>query len=130
MLINNRPVAFKNLFTSPNNDQDAPHFTPELLIRGYEVRAISIITYLQADVIYDTFCPDLTRSESQMYESFNELKRDRNKLSGVYKSELLDNLRYQSVKAQKRYTKGTHQRLALGEMVSIKTKLMKPYGFP
>ena len=130
MLINKRPVAFKNLLTSPNNDQDAPHLTPEVLIHGYEVPAISIIPYLHADGIDDTFCPDLTRSERQMYNSFNELRRVKNNLADVYTCEFLDNLRYQSVNAQKRYTKRTHQRLALGDMVSIKTKFMKPYDFP
>ena len=54
ILINKRPVAFKNL----HNDQDSRHLTPEVLILGYKVPAVSIIPYLHADGIDHTFCPD------------------------------------------------------------------------
>ena len=130
MLVNKRPIAFKNFLTNTLNDPDVPPLTPEMLIRGYEVPAISIIPYLHAEGIEDSFCPDIPRSDRQMYESFNELRKVKNNLSDVYTSEFLDNLRYQSVNIPKRYAKRSHQRLSIGDMVSVKSKFMKPYDFP
>ena len=58
-----------------------------------------------------------------MYDSLDEVRRVENNLADVYTSEFLDKLRYQSVNAQKCYTKRTHQRLALKDTVSIKQNL-------
>ena len=130
MLVNKRPIAMKNSVANDDADLNISPLTPEMLLYGYEVPAISIIPHLYGEGIEDSFCQNVPYSEKRLYEAFNSLRKVKNNLTELYSKEFLTNLRYQSINSQNRYTEKTHHRLAIGDLVSVKTKFTKPYDFP
>ena len=130
MLVNKRPIAFKNSLSNNMTDQSVSPITPELLLHGYEIPSISIIPHLYSEDQHESFGPERTRSDQILYEAFDDLKKVKHNLSEAYGEEFLNNLRYQSINSPKRYVEKTHRRLHLGDVVCVKTKFSKPYDFP
>ena len=132
MLVNKRPIAFKGSLSSDDIDESLKRcLTPELLIKGYEVPSISILPPIRD---YDD--PDfiLNQDEDQVWKntfrSFKSLNGVRDRLRRVYLPEFIYNLQQLASQDSKKFVPHSHFELKVGDLVSIKENLTKPFNFP
>lgn len=137
MLINKRPIAFKTALTKWNKDDCviAP-LTPEMILHGYEIPSINIIPQLSNETIdendnaWEQTDEVLDKNSQKIFQRYEQLKRVKNKLENLYQTEFIFKLFDQAVDRKNRYSKQTHIPLAVGDLVSIKTKNLKPFNYP
>ena len=129
MLINKRPIAFKNTLSDGSIDTDISCITPEKLLNGYDVPCIAVIPPLHGEADNSLYEPLTTQSHKKLYDAFKNLKVVKDKLTQAYAGEFLHNLRYQSVRTPGAYSSKNHLRLEPGDVVSIKTSFSKPYDY-
>ena len=130
MLVNKRPIAFKNAVNGNSGDSTISSLTPELLLKAYDVPCVSVIPYSVGEGLNDVYEPDINVTDSNLFNRFEELRKVKNKLSEVYTDEFLANLRYQSLNKPNRYCHKDHIKLKEGDIVCIKTQMSKPYNYP
>lgn len=129
MIINKRPLMGENC--NMNTDHNAFVITPELLVKGYEIPALKIIPGIDDNDIDDpTYINGPGSAEEKLYTSFAKLSEVQRKLRHVYFDEFLDDLLKKSVNEKSRYDRRNHVRLNVGDLVTIKTKMVKPYAYP
>jgi len=126
MLINKRPVAFKNNLTSQNAADPLDVLTPELIVKGYVVPCVNVVPPL-GDV-RDQFEPGCTNHE--LYKRYDQLRSVKNKLEHLYESEFRAHLMHQALDRKDKYVKRPHVKLKPGDLVSIKTDNYKPFDYP
>lgn len=131
-IINKRPVAYKNNLTSSNVDTLLDScITPERLIKGFDVPSMSILA-----PISDTDDPDfiLTQSDDEVWlkvlKSTKKMSKIRSRLQQLYFPEFLATLQLQASNRKSRYRVSSHISLEVGDLVSIKEPLSKPFDFP
>ena len=131
-LVNKRPIAWKEKLSANDiNDQNPFSLSPEMLITGYDVPFFNILpmetSELQDDLSWE---PCTKKDSSQLYERFNSLSKARESLHNAYEVEFLRNLEKQATNKPNRYKKGNQQELHVGDIVAVKTKLLKPFHYP
>jgi len=129
MMINKRPIAMKSSVRDSDCEFDV--ITPEMVVRGYDVPSLAIIPQLDSELIDDEpYDPNCIASSKSLFESFSALRSVRHKLCDLYSDEFLDNLRYLGGNTRGRYKSGHTVNLSVGDYVSIKQNLTKPYFYP
>ena len=133
-LVNKRPIAFKELLSSNDIDSDMPFaLSPEILLKGYEVPSFNILPLQSDDEESDpTWVPS---SESKnnfldLYKKFASLSKARTAMHTAYEHEFLRNLEMQATDKPNRYKKVNQIELKKGDLVAVKTKLIKPFHYP
>lgn len=132
MIINKRPIAYKNNLTSAQRDNDFPLcMTPELIVKGYDVPSVTIMPQLYENEDDNFFMKDDSREVwEKVFHSFKKMQKIRNRIHSVYAPEFLFNLQVQATNQQNRYGHKNHNKLNIGDLVSIKEKFSKPYNYP
>ena len=133
MLINKRPIAFKSALNNDFQDEVPVPLTPELIVKGYDVPCISIVPQLNSsdeDDSWEYSDEMLNDKQKYIFSQFQKLKKVRSNLQKVYRDEFVSNLMNQSTDRKNRYSKNTHKALKVGDVVSIKDKFSKPFGYP
>ena len=123
MLVNKRPVAYKRLLKPENSEENLSVITPEMLIRGYEVPSIDILPQYASDINDPMYLEDF---HEYHYKIGKILKDIRNS----YQTEFLETLRCQSTSVKNRYSPNDHNMVAVGDLVLIRSKFVKPYLCP
>ena len=123
MLINKRPIAYKNLNSDMNLDSSVTTLTPEMLIRGFDVPSLQVVPQIYVE--------DESDSESYAndgFEYYKKLRKVVENLKKIYYDEFLYNLRYQSANKADRYKKVLHMAPKIGDLVCVKNKFSKPFS--
>ena len=129
-LVNKRPIAFKNSL-SDNNVEDSPcTITPEVLLKGYEVPSFNILAQDRDEDASDISWEPSTSNQQKLFESFQEINKVRNNIYNLYESEFIQTLEKQATNKANRYKNSNQSPLQIGDLVAIKTKLLKPYFYP
>jgi hypothetical protein len=130
-LINKRPIAFKNDLSNNNMNSNIDIITPEMLVKGYETPSLSLLPQLSESTDEEFM---LNKDQNAVWEKafncFDALNRVRKRLNTVYWPEFLSNLQLQASNLQSRFKSHTHYRLEIGDLVSIKEDMRKPFDFP
>lgn len=127
-LVNKRPIALKSLLSANDKDPDLPcAITPELLIRGYEVPSMNILPVESGDSLDDM---DWLPNSSKVFEDFASLNKTRSKIHSLYEKEFLRTLEIQATNTPRRYSKHSQTDVNIGDLVAIRTNLVKPYHYP
>ena len=131
-LVNKRPIAYKEALSSGRvEDLNQLVITPETLIRGYEAPTFNILPHLSSDELKDkTWNSDKPASTDELVEYFHSFSRARNELYELYEKEFLRNLEKQATNKQTRYKRKVQPLVESGDLVAIRTKLLKPFFFP
>lgn len=129
-LVNKRPIGFKKSLTNDNQALEVPFtLTPEILLKGYEVPSFNILSLGEENHVNDpTWVPGNT-SRKDLFDYFDYLNAQRGKLQECYEMEFLDNLKWQATNSPDRYKQRTLTKLCVGDMVAIKSKMMKPFYY-
>lgn len=129
VLINKRPIAYKSVLSENGVDGEMPYaITPELLLRGYEVPSVNILPgSTDSDYLSDL---DWQPGSSKTFASFKSLKKVQSKIHELYEQEFVKTLEYQATNLEKRYKNRNQNLVKIGDLVAIKTKLVKPYNYP
>jgi hypothetical protein len=130
MLINKRPVAYKQCLIDPKDDPSLGVITPELLLKGYDVPSLSMIPQLNLDLKDPDYVSNLNPSKAMLFESFENLRKSKSELNKLYYSEFIERLRDQSTSDAGRYKHKSHTPLAVGDLVMIRQDMIKPYFQP
>ena len=131
MLINKRPIAYKNILCKDDFNEDLLNpLTPEIIIKGYDVACVNIIPQLNCDD--DWYQGDLLLDNEQklIKTRYNKLNKVKSNLEKLYHEEFIANLKTQATDRKNRYSPVSHQRLSIGDLVSIKSDLIKPFNYP
>ena len=125
-LVNKRIIGFKSSLTNEFVGSSVPFaLTPELLLKGYEFPSFDILSTDQDD---KWELPD--SNPDALFSHFKQLNDIRNKIQRSYETEFLKTLEWQAVNKPKRYKARDQSQLAIGNLVAIKTKLLKPFYYP
>ncbi len=138
MLINKRPIAFKNLLSDPSaHDEELQPLTPEMILKGYEVPSVNILPQMQTipemyenDKIWNFPNEKCIGSNGVLQHRFEQLKRIRSKINSLYHGEFIQTLMEQATNRKNAFALKTHKKLSVGDLVSIKQTFSKPYQFP
>ena len=127
MLINKRPVAFKNNLSSQSIAVDPLDvLTPELIVKGYVVPSVNVVPPLgDAPDQYEPGC-----TNNELYKRYDQLRSVKNKLEHLYQNEFRAHLMHQALDRKDKYVKRSHVKLKPGDLVSIKTDNYKPFDYP
>ena len=128
-LINKRPIGFKNMLSSNEVDYEYPFvITPELLLKGYEVPSVNVLPgFGSPDEIKDS---DWLPSAPNIFKDFKHLHIARNRIFDLYEQEFFRTLEVQATNLPNRYKKHVQSEIGIGDLVAIKTNLIKPYHYP
>lgn len=132
MLINKRPLTFKNVIGGGELNEDTlTPLTPELIIKGYDVPCCGIIpqTFHNLDD-WENGDDFLSGDSRKVIENYNKLTKIRNNLHKLYRDEFITNLFTQATDRPGRYSRVNHTKLCKGDVVTIKTPLKKPIDYP
>ena len=131
-LVNKRPLAFKEALSSNKlDDLDQLIITPELLLRGYEVPSLNVLPITAFDEQNDPSYELKTNvSSSDLFAYFKDFSATRNNLYVNYEKEFLRTLEKQSTDKKARYKHSNQPVIKVGDLVAIKTKLLKPFSYP
>ena len=127
MLINKRPIAFKNGLFDNNTDILNP-LTPEMIVKGRDVACINIVPQVTSDNNDEDFT--VQNCTKVISDRYNQLQRVRSKLTELYQSEFVANLFQQAIDRKGRYDEKTHCKLKIGDVVCIKSDFGKPFDYP
>ena len=126
-LVNKRIIGFKSSLTNELASSSVPFaLTPELLLKGYEVPSFNILGSDKDDEKWEP--PD--SSSDALFDYFKQLNDIRNKIQRSYETEFLKSLEWQAVNKPNRYKARNQSHLAIGDLVAIKAKLLKPFYYP
>ncbi|XP_064093214.1 uncharacterized protein LOC135205956 [Macrobrachium nipponense] len=134
MLVNKRPVAFRNARNKLDFDHSVPvPLTPKMIVKGYEVPCVSIIPELNisdqdeslgvSDDIFDN-------NQEAVLSRFGKIMKVKANLEKIYQGEFTATLFSQATDRKNRYGKKSHIELRVGDLVSIKTDFIKPFAYP
>ena len=121
--INKRPIAFKEQLSENSANLDC--ISPEMLIRGTDVKTINVIPGLHDARAVD----DYQMSHNELNRNFAKLCKVRKDLIDIYEREFLKNLLSQAIDKKQRFTPVKHDRLHVGDIVLIKDNFVKPQKF-
>ena len=130
MLVNKRPICYKDSLREASEDPSIPIITPELLLKGYEVDFLSVIPQLSDTFDDKDYVPYPTKNKEDLFESFKKLQTCKTELNKLYYNEFIDNLRLQSLDKASRYRSRSHDILDEGDLVLIRQAMIKPYFHP
>ncbi len=132
MIINKRPIAYKNNLQNFFKDDEFPIcLTPEIIVKGYEIPSLSILPQLYEEEDHNFFTEeDSEKVWEKVFFSYKKVQNIRKKIHTIYAPEFLSNLKHQATNETRRYIKKTHKLLRKGDLVCIKQKLCKPYNYP
>ena len=130
MLINKRPIAYKNILTNPDSDPSVIVITPEMLLKGYDVPSIAIIPQLTEGSDDESYNPNVNPTNERVYSYFRKLNKVKAKLNSLYYDEFISNLRSLSCDRPQRYKRRSTVNIRIGDFVAIKSKFSKPYFYP
>ena len=133
MLINKRPVAFKeSIYKLDINDPIITPITPEMILRGYDVPCVNIVPQMQTEEMKDPNweISDESSNTTALRKSYEKLSKVKNNMKSLYQEEFTKQLFHQATDRKDRYKPVHHNTLGVGDIVSIKQKLSKPYNFP
>ena len=125
-LVNKRPVGQKEVLTS--NDIDQCIITPEMLVKGYEIPSMNVLPSLSDNETDDESWSPGTPDDLINY--FHSFSKNRNKLYDLYEGEFLRNLERQATNKPSRYKRSNQPEIHEGDLVAIKTPLIKPFSYP
>ena len=124
MLVNKRPIAFKNSLTAIDADVDA--ITPEMILKGREVTCVNILPPNNSEDL-----DEVTGSETNTVERrYEKLAKAREKLTGLYQGEFMQTLISQAVDKKGRYKKRSHKEIRKNDVIGIKSNNLKPINYP
>ena len=127
MLVNKRPIAFKNSLNKLDDEVDVvTAITPEMIVKGRDIPCLNILPIVHDDELDS----DSTVNSSAIRQRYKKLNDLRNRLETLYQSEFLKNLIDQATDRKGRYKKVNHDIIEVGDLVSIVTKNCKPYDYP
>ena len=128
-LVNKRPIVLKEILSSNQVNDEIPFaITPELLIKGYVVPSLNILPHNSSDELEDQdWSPN---NSSKLFDSYKHLSAVRNNIANLYDDFFLKDLEMKATNAPNRYKKYSQADLKLNDVVSIKTKLLKPFHYP
>ena len=128
-LMNKRPIALKEMLSANEVTNEVPFaLTPEIILKGYSVPSMNILPLESKDDLVDqTWSPD---GASKLYESFRQLSTVRNNISDLYSECFAMDLEKKATNQPNRYKKQPLSELKINDVVSIKTRLLKPYNYP
>ena len=129
MLINKRPTAYKRLLTDQSSHEDFEVITPELLIYGHEIPAISVVPHLDSELA-DSFNPEQDNSSKTLVKRLENLRAAKREVAQRYYNEFVSSLRDMSTDRPDRYRMRHPPTLAKGDLVAVKQNFCKPYNYP
>lgn len=129
MLINKRPVACKRLLTDQTSHENFEAITPEVLIYGHEIPALSVIPHLDSELA-DSFTLEHDPSRDILLEHLKNLREAKKEVEQRYYAEFVSSLRDNSTDRPDRYRQQRPIELAIGDVVTVKQPLCKPYNYP
>lgn len=130
MLVNKRPILIKDSNTDVSETKN-PVFTPELVVKGYDVPSIAIIPQLNSHFDDSDFSDELLDSnQKNILKRYEKLAKVRTKLVELYRDEFISDLFNKATDRKNRYALVNHRPLELGDVVTIKTANCKPYQYP
>ena len=129
MLINKRPVACKRLLTDQTSHENFEAITPEVLIYGHEIPALSVIAHLDSELA-DSFILEHDHSRDTLLEHLKNLREAKKEVEQRYYAEFVSSLRDNSTDRPDRYRQQRPIELAIGDVVTVKQPLCKPYNYP
>ena len=124
-VVNKRPVAFREYLRSDEVNVPEP-ITPELLVRGYEPTAISIIPMGHAE---EEWKPNVDPID-KIKINYTKLSQIRQKFAEIYRDEFLSLLIQQAVNKKDRFKPVTHKKLQINDIVLLKEENTKRVNFP
>jgi hypothetical protein len=130
-LINKRPIAFKNVLSNSDPINNDTCITPEMLIKGYETPSLSLLPQISENLDEDFILnKDIGQVWEKSFRNFSNLNKVRTRLNLKYMPEFLSNLQHQASNLPSRYAPHSHTQLRIGDLVSIKEQMRKPFDFP
>ena len=129
-MIIKRSIAFKHTANVETDDFSVTPLTLAFLLNGYDVPCVSIIPHSIGEGISNFYNPDIVPTDPQIFYRCDCLRKSWNQLYKVYSEEFLAHLGYQSVDRPNRYDYKKHIKLKVGDVVSVRTKMAKPYDYP
>ena len=117
------------MLSSNEVDYEYPFvITPELLLKGYEVPSVNVLPgFGSPDEIKDS---DWLPSAPNIFKDFKHLHIARNRIFDLYEQEFFRTLEVQATNLPNRYKKHVQSEIGIGDLVAIKTNLIKPYHYP
>ena len=129
ILVNKRPIGQKEVLTSNETaNLDQCVITPEMLVKGYEVPSMNVLPSLSDEETIDISWTPGNPDDITTY--FNSFSKNRNKLYELYEGEFLRNLERQATNKPSRYKRSNQPEIHEGDLVAIKTPLLKPFSYP
>ena len=126
MLVNKRPVAFKNINCDLDQLDNFQPITPENLIRGCNLPMLNFVGG-QSDDDQD---PDWLPDSNYIQTAKLKFEKVRLRLVKLYNEYFLQNLISQAVNKKDRYIKVKHNSVNIGDIILIKDPLIKPVNYP
>ena len=126
MLVNKRPVAFKNINCDLDQLDNFQPITPENLIRGCNLPMLNFVGG-QSDDDQD---PDWLPDSNYIQTAKLKFEKVRLRLVKLYNEYFLQNLISQAVNKKDRYKKVKHNSVNIGDIILIKDPLIKPVNYP
>ncbi len=132
MLINKRPIAYRNNLQTFPNDYDFPLcLTPEMIVKGYEVPSLSIMPQLHEEEDQNFYIKEDSQIVwEKVFTSFSKMQKIRRKITSIYLPEFIRNLQTQAMNKKNRYCSKNYVELNKGDLVCIKQTMCKPYNYP
>ena len=121
MLVNKRPVAFKEGLRALSLDETPEAITPEMLILGYDTPVINVIPGLQASEDIE---------ESSITDEYSRIRKVKDNLIDQYQGEFMATLIKQAVDKKGRYKPVFHSIVSPGDVVLLVDKMQKQYNYP
>ncbi len=131
LLINRRPIAYKNILHNLGDNEFPDCLTPEMIVKGYEIPSLSILPHLHENDDDNFFIEDSSEEVwKKVFVSYKKMQKIRRNIHEIYAPEFLRNLADQATNKQGRYSKKKYKELKVGDLVCIKNPMCKPYNYP
>ena len=124
MLVNKRPIAFKNSLTTTDADVNA--ITPEMITKGRDVTCVNILPPNNSEDLDDVSEAD----SGTIVRRYDQLARARERLTELYQGEFMQTLISQAVDRKGRYKKKLHKEIQRNDVIGIKSSNLKPINYP
>ena len=120
-IVNKRPIAYHEALRDNSTDEVLPEIiTPEILVKGREIKSINIVPELE----------DFQSTDVEQHSLVDSLSGVRQRLATVYNEQLRQTLITNATNVRGRYRTMRHFHLQPGDIVLVSDPSLKSYNFP